>query len=76
LGVILVSKSSYLKSVGVSTDTYEKIVEISRKERRSLKEQVGLIIDDAYEKQGFASKKFLENHPISASGGLSAVIED
>tara|TARA_R100000353_G_scaffold149990_1_gene108401 strand:- start:192 stop:398 length:207 start_codon:yes stop_codon:yes gene_type:complete len=67
------SKSSYLKSVGVSTDTYEKIVEISRKERRSLKEQVGLIIDDAYEKQGFASK----NQPIrSVSGGLSAVIED
>jgi len=73
LGVILVSKSSYIKSVGVSTDTYEKIVEISRKERRSLKEQVGLIIDDAYKKQGFASS----HQPIrSVSGGLSAVIED
>ena len=64
------SKSSYLKSVGVSTDTYEKIVEISKKERRSLKEQVGLIIDDAYNKHGFQKRNVSRKN---FSGGLSAV---
>lgn len=71
------SKGYKLKSVSVSIGTYEKIVEIAKKERRSLKEQVAIIIDDVYEKQGFPSKKFLENHPISIdqtiSGGLSTV---
>ncbi len=67
------SKGYKLKSVSVSIGTYEKIVEIAKKERRSLKEQVAIIIDDVYEKQGFPSKKFLENHPISVSGGLSTV---
>lgn len=64
------SKGYKLKSVSVSIGTYEKIVEIAKKERRSLKEQVAIIIDEVYDKHGFRKTNVSRK---DFSGGLSAV---
>tara|TARA_R100000700_G_C3090951_1_gene92330 strand:+ start:422 stop:625 length:204 start_codon:yes stop_codon:yes gene_type:complete len=64
------SKGYKLKSVSVSIGTYEKIVEIAKKERRSLKEQVAIIVDDVHAKHGFRKRNVARKN---FSGGLSAV---
>ena len=61
------SKGYKLKSVSVSIGTYEKI---AKKERRSLKEQVAIIVDDVYAKHGFRKRNLPRKN---FSGGLSAV---
>ena len=73
MGVMLVPATTKYKSISVSVDTYKKIVQMSKKKRRNISQQLSLIVDDAYDKQGFIPP----HEPIrSVSGGLSAVIED
>lgn len=73
MGVMLVPKPSKYKSIGVSTDTYEKIVQMAEKERRNISQQLSLLVDREYESYG------MTRQPASArviTGGLSAIIED
>ena len=72
MGVMLVPKPSKYKSIGVSTDTYEKIVQMAEKERRNISQQLSLLVDREYESLGMKRQANVRIH----SGGLSAVIED
>ena len=65
-------KPSKYKSIGVSTDTYEKIVYMADKERRNISQQLSLLVDREYETYG------MTRQPVArkVTGGLSAVIED
>jgi hypothetical protein len=73
MGVMLVPKPSKYKSIGVGIDTYEKIVQIATKQRRNISQQLALLVDDEYEKQGLSRPV----EPVRTYvGGLSAVIED
>ena len=60
------------KSIGVSVDTYNKIVEIASKERRNISQQLSLLVDAEYMEQGFKAAKPAKTY----AGVLSSVIED
>lgn len=60
------------KSIGVSVDTYNKIVELASKERRNIMQQLSVIVDAEYGNQGFKASRPAKVY----SGGLSSVIED
>jgi hypothetical protein len=72
VGDILVPKPSKYKSIGVSVETYDKIVEIAQIERRNILQQLALIIDNEYARMG------LDRPPTNVSrfSGISSVIED
>jgi hypothetical protein len=73
MGVMLVPKPSKYKSIGVSVDTYNKIIKIADKERRNISQQLSLLVDREYESYG------MTRQPTPArivTGGLSAIIED
>jgi hypothetical protein len=72
MGVILVPKPSKYKSIGVSVDTYEKIVKIAESERRNILQQLALIVDNEYDRMGFNRK--LSN--VSRFSGITSVIEE
>lgn len=66
------STQSKYKSIGVSVETYEKIVEIAKVERRTILQQTAMLVDKEYSRMG------LDMTPVSLSrySGLSSVIED
>lgn len=65
-------KPSKYKSIGVSVDTYEKIVQMADKERRNISQQLSLLVDREYESYGMTPQPATR----IVTGGLSAVIED
>ena len=73
MGVMLVPKPSKYKSIGVNTDTYEKIVYMANKDRRNISQQLSLLVDREYESY---SKKRKPTPARVVTGGLSALIED
>ena len=83
MGVMLVPKPSKYKSIGVNTDTYEKIVKMARDARRNISTQLSMIVDDEYDKYVFRNpeparrkKNVSKKRTVHRLGGLSAVIED
>jgi sorbitol-specific phosphotransferase system component IIBC len=72
MGTILMPNANKYKSIGVSVDTYNKIVEIASKERRNISQQLSLLVDAEYMDQGFKASKPAKVY----AGGLSSVIED
>jgi len=73
MGVMLVPKPSKYKSIGVNTDTYEKIVYMANKDRRNISQQLSLLVDREYESYRKKRKPTPARH---VTGGLSALIED
>jgi len=72
MGVILVPTSVKYKSIGVKPDTYEKIVEIAKSQRRNILNQLALIVDDEYDRMGLNKK----SSSVARFTGISSVIED
>ena len=42
---------SKFKSIGIDVDTFNKLKVICNKERRNIRQQIGLMVDKEYEKQ-------------------------
>ena len=64
MGVILMAKSPKYKSIGVNTDTYEKVVHMAHVERRNISTQLAILVDEAYDKMmslQFERKQINEN---------------
>jgi hypothetical protein len=76
LGDILVADPAKYKSISVSKETYDKVVEMAKTSRRNISQQLSLIVDDAYTETGFIAQPVREKTTRIYSGGLSAVIED
>jgi hypothetical protein len=76
LGDILVADPAKYKSISVSKETYDKVVEMAQSARRNISQQLSLIVDDAYEDQGYSAPASNGATTRVYSGGLSAVIED
>ena len=80
MGVMVMTKPSKYKSIGVNTDTYEKVVHMAHVERRNISTQLAILVDEAYDKMNLKKS----NQPpyrtrkkaTAIVGGLSAVIED
>mgnify|MGYP000885937521 CR=1 FL=1 len=63
------------KSISVSKETYNKIVEMAHSSRRNISQQLSLIVDEAYSENGYDIT--VPSKPAQVyTGGLSAVIED
>lgn len=70
----MVRKTKY-KSVGVNDDTYEMIVELAKREKRNISQQLAMIVEQEFNKT--FEKELIRREPVSKMyGGLSAVIED
>lgn len=63
------------KSISVSKETYNKIVEMAQTSRRNISQQLSLIVDEAYSENGYGITVPAKSAQVY-SGGLSAVIED
>ena len=62
------------KSVGVSIDAYDKLVQIADHEDRSLGRHLSRMIDDAYEDvQAKVASRYDKRHNLS---GIASVLED
>jgi len=72
MGTILMPKPNKYKSIGVSVDTYNKIVEMASNSRRGISQQLSLFVDDEYDRQGYSDPR---PPKVYAKGGISAVIE-
>jgi hypothetical protein len=46
---------SKFKSIGIDVDTFNKLKVICNKERRNIRQQIGLMVDIEYEKQDLNS---------------------
>jgi hypothetical protein len=49
MGGSVMADTTKFKSVGIDLDTYEKIKAICDKERRSIRQQIGIIVDREYD---------------------------
>ena len=47
--------TSKFKSIGIDIPTYNKLKVICDKERRNIRQQIGLMVDKEYEKQDLSS---------------------
>ena len=74
------TKPSKYKSIGVNTDTYEKVVHMAHVERRNISTQLAILVDEAYDKMNLKKS----NQPpyrtrkkaTAVVGGLSAVVDN
>jgi len=72
--IVMVRKTKY-KSVGVNDDTYEMIVELAKREKRNISQQLAMIVEQEFNKT--FEKELIRREPVNnVYGGLSAVIED
>ena len=70
----MVRKTKY-KAVGVNDDTYEMIVELAKREKRNISQQLAMIVEQEFNKT--FEKELIRREPVGKMyGGLSAVIED
>ena len=80
MGVMLVPKPSKYKSIGVTVDTYDKIVHIAHQERRNISTQLAILVDEEYEKKRLKKSdkpaRIRQKNVTNIIGGLSAVMED
>ena len=72
MGVMLVPRTAKYKSISVSTDTYNQIVQMATKHHRNISQQLALVVSEEYDRQGLKPKPRMSAY----SGGLSAVMED
>ena len=66
MGIMIMPATSKYKSIGVSVDTYNKIIKIADKERRNISQQLSLLVDQEYSRQNMAP----------TGGGISVMIEE
>lgn len=71
MGEILVPKPAKYKSIGVSLDTYKKIVKIAEMERRNISQQLSLMVDNHYEEVRLNTPR-----NVAQYNGLNSVIDD
>ena len=65
----MVRKTKY-KSVGVSDETYEMIVEIAKKEKRNISQQLAMIVEQEF------NRTFKEEISRNLYGGIQGVLND
>ena len=63
------SRKTKYKSVGVSDETYEMIVNIARREKRTISQQLAMIVEEEDMKKGM-------NAPTPYSGGITIALDD
>lgn len=63
------SRKTKYKSVGVSDETYEMIVEIAKREKRNISQQLAMIVEEEYIKKGMSV-------PATYSGGITIALDD
>ena len=72
-------KSPKYKSIGVNTDTYEKVVHMAHEERRNISTQLAILVDEAYEKKKLKKSdkpdRIRRKNTTNIVGGLSAVMD-
>lgn len=65
----MVRKTKY-KSVGVNDDTYEMIVELAKREKRNISQQLAMIVEQEFH------KTFKEEISRNLYGGISGALGD
>jgi len=80
MGVMLMAKSPKYKSIGVNTDTYEKVVHMAHVERRNISTQLAILVDEAYDKMNLKKSNQppyrTRKRATAVVGGLSAVVDN
>ena len=79
MGVMVMTKPSKYKSIGVNTDTYEKVVHMAHVERRNISTQLAILVDEAYDKMNLKKSNQppyrTRKRATTVVGGLSAVMD-
>jgi hypothetical protein len=79
MGVMVMTKPSKYKSIGVNTDTYEKVVHMAHVERRNISTQLAILVDEAYDKMNLKKSNRppyrTRKRATAVVGGLSAVMD-
>ena len=76
---MVMTKPSKYKSIGVNTDTYEKVVHMAHVERRNISTQLAILVDEAYDKMNLKKSNQppyrTRKRATAVVGGLSAVMD-
>ncbi len=67
--IVMVRKTKY-KSVGVNDDTYEMIVELAKREKRNISQQLAMIVEQKFH------ETFKEEISRNLYGGISGALSD
>jgi hypothetical protein len=51
MGVIIMADTTKFKSIGIDVDTYEKLKRICADERRNIRQQISIWVDNDYEER-------------------------
>jgi hypothetical protein len=75
MGEILMSKRTKYKSVGVSDNTYQMIIEIAKKEKRKISQQLAIIVEEQFNKS--FQEELMQKEPANnIYGGISSAFKD